>query len=293
VTRALRLLPFAVGAIVATLRADAVEFRAQAAGAWVENISRTSFAPTAQDAMTATVDVSVVHARQLTSRLTAIGGFEAGFEQVPDFSALNQVHAGFRGALRAKFGLGPLAPTVEAGVGLSRQSFREDGRTGWRQEGTIRVAKRLTERLRLSAFATWDSFTASAAPFDVHSRRLGVEATWDFADRWTITAGGARLRGQVVANAAWPIWGQALGGELGAVVRDYYSTVPWRTTDTFGSGWVAYRVDATADLLWGEASFLLGDRTRLFLRQETVKVINRIDVRYDTEFWSLGLAHRF
>jgi hypothetical protein len=273
--------------------AAAHEFRLQAAAAWTENLSRTSFAPTAKDAASSSLDGAYVHARQLAPNWTAIVGVDAGLEHVPDFDALDRTSLGARATLRRKFGLGPLAPVLDAAVGLSRVDFRETGRSGWRQEGSLTLGKRLLETWRLAAFAGWESFTGRAAPFDTHARRVGFETFWDATERWRLGAGGSRLRGQLVANASWSVWAQAINGGLGPVVNAYYNSIPWQVTDTFGPGWVAYRVECDADFWWAEASFSFSERTRARLRGETVKVVNRIDVRYDTEIWSLGLVHRF
>ncbi|MBA4137836.1 MAG: hypothetical protein C0518_11010 [Opitutus sp.] len=269
------------------------EYRLQAATSWVENLSRTSFEPTAQDAALHSLDAAYVHARQLASNWTVIVGADAGLEYVPDFDALDRTSLGARATLRRKFGLGAFAPVLDASAALTRVEFRENGRSGWRSDASLTLGKRLHETWRVAAFASWESFTARAAPFDTHSRRVGLETTWDATDRWRFSAGGARLRGQVVANAAWSVWGPAINGGFGPVVNDYYNSVPWAVTDTFGPGWVAYRVEATANFWWAEASFSLREQTRVTLRGETVKVVNRIAVRYDSEIWSLGLVHRF
>ncbi len=273
--------------------ARAVDYRLQAATAWVDNLSRTSAAASQRDATVLSLDAAVVAARQISRDWTAVAALEAGREQVPDFRALDRTALGARATVRRKFGLGPFAPALEAGVAVARHDVREDGRSGWRQEGGLALTKRLNESWRLAASATWDSVAARGAPFDTHGFRLAADAAWDVAERWRLAAGAARYDGQVVANAAWPVWGSALADGFGPRIGAYYRSTPWRITGTFGPAWVAYRVDADADFLWAEASFLLGDRTRATLRVETVRVVNVVDVRYDTEIWSLALAHRF
>jgi hypothetical protein len=271
----------------------AAEYRLQAATAWVDNLSRTSAAAFQRDAAVLSLDAAAVQARQFARDWTAVAALEAGREQVPDFRALDRTALGARASVRRKFGLGPLAPVLEAGFAVARHDFREEGRSAWRQEGGLALAKRLNESWRLAASATWDSVAARRAPFDTHGLRLAIDATWDVAERWRLAAGAARYDGQVVANAAGPVWAAALADGFGPRIGAYYRSTPWETTGTFGPGWVAYRVDADANFLWTEASFLLGDRTRAVLRLETVRVVNVVDVRYDTEIWSLALAHRF
>lgn len=279
--------------LLAALSAPAVEYRAQAMGAWTQNISRTSFAPTAKDASNFSADVAVVEARQLAPNWTLIAGLEAGAERVPSFTALDRVSAGGSLTLRRKFGLGALAPVVEGSVGVARVDQRERGRDGWREEGQLRVAKRFTETWRGAVFARWQSFSAAGAPYDTHERRLGAELAWDFAERWSVAGGASHLTGQITANAAGPVWATALAGGFGPVIRDYYRAVPWTVTNTFGPGWVAYRVDGRADFWWGELSWMWTDHTRAVVRAESVRVVNQVNVRYDTEIWTFGLVHRF
>lgn len=286
-------LPGLLLACLAAAALPAAEYRMQAATAWVDNLSRTSAAAFQRDAAVLALDAAVVESRQLARDWTVVAALEAGREQVPDFRGLDRTALGARATLRRKFGLGPFAPVLEAGLAVARHDFREDGRSGWRQEGGLALAKRLDESWRVAASATWDSVAARGAPFDTHGLRLAVDASWDLADRWRLAAGAARYDGQIVANAAGTVWATALADGFGPRIGSYYRSTPWEITGTFGPGWVAYRVDADADFLWAEASFLLGDRTRATLRVETVRVVNVVDVRYDTEIWSLALAHRF
>lgn len=290
---ALRALLFAVASLLATVAAHAHEFRVGATATYAENISRTSYEPTAQDAAVFTVDGAYLHAKQLAPNWTLIGAVEASAEHVGRFSALNRAAAGARASVRHKFGLGPMVPVLEAGVALTAVRFDESGRSGWREEGFASLSQRVTESWRVVATANWESFTAARAPFDTHARRLGLETYYDVTDTWQFAAGVSRLHGQLVANAAWSVWGQAIGGALGPTVQQYYTSIPWEVSNTFGSGWVAYRVECRADFWWTQIAARLSDRTSLPLRYESVKVINRIGVRYDSAFWSLGVLHRF
>lgn len=289
------LRPVFIFALIVLLpvAAGAADFQLRAAATWADNLSRTSFAPTQKDAALYTVGGSASHIRQLAPNWTASAGVDLEAETVPDFDALNRLGAGVRGALRRKFGLGPLAPVADLGVALHHGRYREDGRSGWHQEASLTFAKRLTETFRLSATGSWTRYDAEHAPYDVQHRRLAVEAVWDATERWRLRAGAARLDGQLTANATGDVYAQALAGAFGEPIRAYYSSVPFATTGSFGPGWVAYRVESEADFLWGEISFAAADRTALTLRHETVKVVNVVGVRYDSAFWSLSLVHQF
>ena len=273
--------------------APALDVQLRASGTWADNLSRTSFAPTQKDAAIFSAGLSATHARQLAPNWTAIFSGELDAETVPDFDALDRAGAGAQATLRRKFGLGPFAPVLDLSASLQRNEFSESGRSHWRQEIVLSFAKRLTETLRLNASGRWERHEAKGAPYDVQNRRLAFEATWDATPRWRLRAGVSRLEGQLTANATGAIYAQALAGAFGTAIQNYYSSVPFGTTDTFGPGWVAYRVDGDADIWWAEASLAATDRTTLALRHEAVKFVNVVGVRYDTAFVSLHLAHRF
>ena len=52
----------------------------------------------------------------------------------------------------------------------------------------------------------------------------------------------------------WARWPRALSGALGTNVSDYYNTVPWAVTDSYGPGWVTYRVTGRVSFWWLELS---------------------------------------
>jgi hypothetical protein len=112
-------------------------------------------------------------------------------------------------------------------------------------------------------------------------------------DRWQLSGGAARLEGEITANAANAVYMAALSGNFGPAIQSYYRSIPWHVTGTFGPGWIAYRVEAKADLWWLGVTPALGEHTSLPLRYEHVEVVNRVGVAYVSEFWSLGLVHRF
>lgn len=279
--------------LVAAVPARAHDFRLGATVTYAENFSRTSFTPTAQDATVFDVDGAFLHAKQLAANWTLIAALEGNAETVSRFNPLNRLSLGGRATVRHKFGLGPMVPVLDAGAALTSVNFRESGRSGWREEAFASVSQRLTETWRVVASASWETFTASHAPFDTHARRLGLETYYDVTRTWQLGAGASRLDGQLVANAAWSVWGQAISGGFGPTVQRYYTSIPWETTGTFGPGWVAYRVDCRADFWWTQITARLSEHTSVPLRYESAKVVNRIGIRYDSAFWSLGVLHRF
>ncbi len=295
----LRFLAVSAGLFCAApgYAAESVEFlqnlRAQATVTWAENLSRTSALPNQKSARVLAVTVNAGHARQLNSDWLLQSDAELGGTWVPQYDALDTFNAGAHATLRRKFGLGALAPVLEFNAGLTGAASHERGRSGWKLDGGVRLAKRFTENWRVAAGMDWEEFFARRQPFDVTNHRAVVETTWDITDRWQVNLGGARLWGQLTANAAPGVWAQAIGGGLGPVIFNTYNRLAWEVTDTYGPGWVAYRINCHADMWWLELAPALTEKTSLSLRYEFVKVINEIDIRYDSAFWSLSVVHQF
>lgn len=279
------------GTIVPATRA--VTLTASATSAWVENISRTSSRRDAKDGDRHRLALAASWHRQLSRDWQGSVTSTAAWQTEPDFSALNTWQFGVDLAVMRKFGLGPLAPVVQANAGLHQAEVNESGRSRTETSAGLTVAKRLTTTLRAAAGIDWTQHYAKLAPFDVRNHRIHGGVTWDFLPSWRVGLGGSRQWGEVTANATWPVWGRALGGVFGNAVRDYYNSEPWLTTSTYGPGWVAYRVYARTDIWWAELAPALGDHTSLPLRYEHIEVRNRVGVRYVTEMWSLSILHRF
>lgn len=259
----------------------------------IDNISRTSDGPTSQDAKMYSAEVATDWHRQLDRDWQFAAAAFIAYDRVPEFRRLDTVRGGAAATLRRKFGLGPLAPVVEITAGATRESVAEGGRSGWEMTGSIRVAKRFTESWRASLEGARSQYDAARHPFDVRQKRITFETTWDVDEHWQIGFGKGRAWGELTADAAWPIYGQALGGVFGPAIRDYYRAIPWEVTNTYGPGWVAYRVNARTDFWWLSLSPALADHTSLPLRFEEYSVVNRVGVHYKTRILSLSLIHRY
>lgn len=279
------------GTIVPATRA--VTLTASATSAWVENISRTSSRRDAKDGDRHRLALAASWHRQLSRDWQGSVTSTAAWQTEPDFSAMNTWLFGVDVAVMRKFGLGPLAPVVQASAGLHQAEVNESGRSRTETTAGLTVAKRLTRTLRASGGVDWTQHYARLAPFDVRNHRVHGGVTWDFLPSWRVGLGASRQWGDVTTNASSSTWARALGGVFGSAVRDYYLSEPWLATSTYGPGWVAYRVYARTDLWWAELSPAIGDHTSLPLRYEHIELKNRVGTRYVTEMWSLSVLHRF
>lgn len=286
-----RLLLVLAAALAPGLRA--ATFTAAARAGWAENISRTSNPADAKDSGFGELTLSAGWHRQLSRNWQAQLSADVAASAEFDFPALDTRRAGAALQLRRKFGLGPMAPVLGLDFGLHRAAVRESGRSRLEAEAGLALAKRLSAAWRLAGGLDWTEHYARHDAFDVRHHRIHAEASWDLTPVWRLEFGGSRQWGQLTANASWPTWTRARAGDSGTRIAAYYGTLAWEESGTYGPRWVAYRIDARADTVWAGISPALGARVSLPLRYERTVVVNRADVRYVTEIWSLGVLYRF
>ncbi|SDS28338.1 hypothetical protein [Opitutus sp. GAS368] len=272
---------------------DNLAVTATGAANWVENLSRTSFAPTRKNAATYELDLSATRHQQLAPDWLLHGGADASFFTAPDYDLTNNLKLGPRLGLQRKFGLGPLAPVLQLDTAFSYKAARLDADRGWSAEASLRLAKRFTPSLKAGLTGQWLKHDARSATFDLDQYSYSVDATWDITEHWSLSGSAGRLSGNIVANAAWSVWGQAIYGGFGPVVSTYYNSRPWEVTNLYGSGWVSYNVEADVDLWSLATTYAISDHTTAEFRYSSAFVVNKIGIRYPTESWGLGVVHRF
>lgn len=273
--------------------AVAADLRMKTSATWAENISRSSSPLDWQDTLVGEASATVGLGRQLAPGLMAGVSAEALASGSTRFSRLGYATLGARGQLQHKFGLGPMAPVVQGDVALARREARINGDDGYAASAGVSLAKRFTEAWRARVAGDWQQHYARHETFDTHSQRVFGEVTWDITPRWQLTAGYGQQWMDFVATAGPVVWARALSGALGAPIANYYATTPTFITDAFGPGWTSYRVEGEADLWWLELSPALTDRTSLSLRYDRVLTVNRVNVKYQQDLWTLSLLHAF
>lgn len=272
---------------------EKLHLTATGAASWVNNHSRTSAPANRKDATDYELRLGGSQPRQLAASVLVVASEEISALRVEEFELAGNFRAGGRVALQKKFGLGPMAPVLQVSGAAAYKSARFAGDRGWTTEAGIQLAKRVLPNLRLAASAQWLEHAARSNVFDLVQHSFFFEASWDINDRWSLGASVSRLEGDIVANAAWPVWVQAIGGGFGPTVQNYYTSRPWTKTHIYGPDWVSYNVEADVDLWSASLSYQVTDRTALELRKGAAFVVNRIDIRYPTDNWRLSLNHRF
>src|SRR5690606_9225636 len=152
---------------------------------------------------------------------------------IPDYPLNNQIKLGPRVGVQRKFGLGPRAPVLQLDTAMIYKAARLDADRGWTAEGSVRLAKRLTSSVKVSAAAQWLEHYAKSATFDLQQRGFSVDASWDISEHWSVSGSAGRTSGDIVANAAPAVWSQAISGGLGTAVFDYYTARPWEVTNLY------------------------------------------------------------
>jgi hypothetical protein len=283
----------APGRAGATPWLENLSLSASANTTWVKNISRTSYAPTRESALTYDLGVNASRHQELAPSWLLHLGAAAEYYRVADYEQMCATKLGVSAGLQKKFGLGPLAPVLSCDAGYTYKAAEFSGDRGWTSEAGVRLAKRLDPALRVAVSGQWLRHDADSAVFDIQQRSWSVEAAWDISDHWRLTGSAGRLQGTIVANAVWSVWAQAIGGAFGPAVSTYYNSIPWGVTSLYGPGWVSYNVKADVDLWSLALACEVTERLTAELRTSSAFVVNQVGVRYPTESWGLGLNYRF
>ncbi len=272
---------------------DSLHLAASGTVSWVENLSRTSYEPTRKDSSTYDFNLSGSIPRQLAPSVLLVGSGELSSLLVKEYTLDDNFTATGRVALQKKFGLGPLAWVLQGSFGAGYKAARLDADRGWTTEAGAQLAKRVLPNLRLAANARWLEHDARSATFDLDQHSFSLEAQWDIDEHWTLSGSATRLKGDIVANAAWAIWAQAISGGFGPTIYNYYTSRPWSVTNLYGDGWVSYNVEGDVDLWSVALSYAWSDHTSLELRKGGAYVVNRAGVAYPTSTIGFSLVHRF
>lgn len=272
---------------------ESLHLTASGTASWVNNLSRTSYAPTRKNAATYEFSLSGSQPRQLASSLLFVGSGEISSLTVPEYDLADNLKAGGRISLQRKFGLGPLAPVLQVSLGAAYKSARLSADRGWTTEAGVQLAQRVLPNLRLTAGVQWLEHGAQSETFDLNQHSYSLDASWDINERWSLSGSASRVEGNIVANAAWSVWAQAIYGGFGPTVKDYYNSRPWSVTNLYGPGWVSYNVEAGVDLWSVTLAYAVSAHTAVELRKGSAFVVNHIGIRYPTDSWGLSLTHRF
>ena len=272
---------------------QAVRVSASAAGARVENISRTSDSATRRDATTYEAVLAAAHHRQLNRVWSLTTAADLTVFREPDFDRNEFTAVAGRLTVQRKAGLGPLAPVIQWETALLRHQADYVSNRGTTLESAVRFNRRLSSSLRASVSAQWREHFARASTFDTHQRGAALSGTWDFADRWSLLASVLHARGRFLTHAGPASWSRALGGAQGPEVARIYASIPREVTGLYGPNWITYRPSARVTTGSASLLFAFSDQVSAEAQFSVTSLTDEADVHYPTRSLTLRLACRF
>lgn len=278
---------------VTALRAALIDTTVNASYFWTENLGRASGPADYRDAATYEAQVIFGHTRQLAPRLIARARFEVVGSVTPDFDRLNEVVFGPRLSLQRRFGLGPTAPTLGLEAAVQYREARLDLRDATLLRARLVGSKRFNSVLAFAADVEWAEDVARSNIYDVHHLGANARVMLDLHPRLRFTTGVGHRDGTFVAGASNARFLGALGGALGPEIAAYYNSIPIGVTNTFEPGWFDYRVEGKLDYWWFELSPALTDRLALAIRYERIHSVNKVNVDYRQNIFSVSLLKSF
>lgn len=258
---------------------------ASLAAVWEGNITRTTFSGGSHDAMLYAGNFEAQWHDELTRDVSLQFNANAEAESCPRYDDLDHLSLGAEIALQRKFGLGPLAPVLRADLACTGSAYRGTERNGARLLAGLRWSRRWNESWQTVLAADYLANTGRARVYDYHNHGLSLEAVYDFAGRWQLTAGLKRQWGEQLSYA----W---IGGR--GATYPYVFDIWKNTTDspTFGANWQVYTIDAHADTFWISLTPALGGYRSVPLRFEQTSVVGRGE-SFKVRLISLNFVQRF
>jgi len=210
-------------------------------------------------------------------RARAFAGGSVPFE----YEAFNQARLGTDLELGYKHGLGPMAPTVRAGLTVERDFFEEDGRSRWFITPGLRARQPLSESAGVELHYRFDTSRAIAPLFDGYGNEGGVTLTWEATDRLSFSAGYRARYGDVVSYAAPPR--PDIVGVADVIVPG---------TTTFNRTLTAYRLEAFTQTAHASVFFALLPELSLAV-QYRFQHTTRAAISYDNHLVEFGIKAGF
>lgn len=247
---------------------------------WQDNATNAGRDSDRIGALRLSTELSAEQRLALGPDFTFLYGAQLAAESWPRFTGLDRAEAGPTLALRRKFGLGALAPTLTLAACGTLSAARESDRAGPAGNLSLAYAQRLDEANRLVARVELSRLDAHTALF----ARTGTEATVEFAHdldtHWRVSLAARWRAGTVLAYATPP------RPDLVALAR---TRAP---STTFDRSFVAYSLDAHSVALAASLSRALSENVSLNLSYEW-RETTRTPLTYLNRLVSLGVAYQF
>jgi hypothetical protein len=204
------------------------------------------------------------------------------------FSGLDNISVGTALKVRRKFGLGPLAPVVYAGLEGSACGYSDPERSKVEGDFVLGFAQRFDDELQLTLDGRLGSFDARDIVFSGNYASLDAALNWDVNETWRLKLIGGWRNGDLVSDYAAE---KSPFGWISIDPKAEYLPGAWHYVGTFGSPYVAYRVGAVTWSYGAALSPAIGPHTSVSLRFE--HYVSPGTDRYLDNVVTLSVAHRF
>jgi hypothetical protein len=179
------------------------------------------------------------------------------------YTGLSNLGLGARAQLRTKFGLGSQAPWLAIAAQGVYHDYQYDYLDGWQYEAGATLGTQLNERWSLRGIVRYDAYVASrtpppliptlvGSPYDVYGWNFGAQTTFlaSASDRLSLSY---TWRTGTVTSVTQP----------DEEILEYSDRVA--ADPVFGSGGIAYRINANTETIGFAWSHALGQRTAINL----------------------------
>ena len=288
-------LTIALGS-VANSASSAAIFNAGVTYSYDDNLSNGQLAGDIKGDHLLDLELSGGRYYQLAPSLGLIISAKLKATHYDSYGDLNSTSLGASASLRKKFGLGPMAPMVNASIDISHLDVQHDPRDRWIYKAGLGIRKRLNPRLDLSVnyehletapdhggedipFLV-NNFGIDGDVFDIRRDSLTAALVFSVTERLSAYGSYSRQQGTIVASTL----------PDPALVSIYDKAM---FDPVFGPGVVAYAIEADTDIFGAGLSWALNNHSSLNLGYERRDSEGDLNFTYANNILRASLLYAF
>lgn len=270
------------------LAADGPYVSSSASAIWQDNITDAPYDDGITGAVTLEESTSLTWIRSVDFSTILSCGLSSTVDVCTRFSGLDSLALGPQLALKHKLGLGPYAPSLSIGLEGNAVGFSDSERNHIEGAVVATYSQRFGDELQLVADARGGSYDANDVVFCGNYVSMSATFNWDVDDTWRLRLVGGWRSGDVVSDYASYHSAQGWAPiDSGA----FNNPGAWHEVSTFGTPFIAWRVNARTGFYGLGVSPAIGPRTSLSLQLVTYDT-KGYD-RYVDDVVTASVVHRF
>lgn len=255
---------------VLTLPARALDFGAEAAYTYDDNVARSEGAGNVRSDQFFALSLNATQSFQVSSHTRLVASLVAGGELYDKYDGLSRYFGGIQGELQYRSSGDFAASTFGLFLRAFVDEYESELRDGYRYSAGVRVLKPLTDRIEVFAALAYNKRDGKSAVFDTEDFSARVNVDYAPTRRSTFYLGAEYRNGDVVSTARPSL---LLVTVADAVVRDDAFTDTER---------LAYRIKADTMIATLGYNFAFGERHSLDFSWRWVQSTARDSPGYGT-----------